>query len=140
MFVLPVLSQMLETSSKLTAAFAEVAVHAIPSVPPVQSTINTPQRNDILERAQNLLSSYSSAGGKNPILLIHHETSGFEMIAAIARYGDGLPSNVIPFGVHATTSLGHIEITGMITSGASQIICLANPERPGRIIRIGNRN
>ncbi len=93
-----------------------------------------PQRNDILERAQNLLSSYSGAGGKNPILLIHDETSGFEMIAAIARYGDGLPSNVIPFGVHATTSLGHIKIAGMITSGASQIICLANPKRPDELL------
>ena len=88
-----------------------------------------PQRNDTLTRLQNLLSSYSKAGGKNPVLLMHDEISGFEMISAIARYGEGLPANVIPYGLHATTSLGHVEMTGMIASGASQVICLANPER-----------
>lgn len=88
-----------------------------------------PQRNDTLTRLQNLISSYSSAGGTNPVLLMHDETSGFEMISAIARYGEGLAANVIPFGLHATTSLGHVEMTGMIASGASQVICLANPEQ-----------
>ena len=88
-----------------------------------------PQRNDTLTRVQNLLSDYKNAGGKNPILFIHDDISGFEMIAAIARYSEGLPANVIPFGMHATTSLGHIEIAGMIASGASQIIFLTNPQR-----------
>ena len=86
-----------------------------------------PQRNDTLVRVQNLLSAYSDAGGKKPILLMHDETSGLEMISAIARYGEGLPANVIPFALHAVTSLGHVEITGMIASGAAQVICLANP-------------
>ncbi len=88
-----------------------------------------PQRNDTLERLQNLLSSYAKAGGKNPVFLMHDETSGSEMISAIARYGEGLPANIIPYALHATTSLGHVEMTGMIASGASQVICLANPER-----------
>ena len=89
-----------------------------------------PQRNDTLGRVQNLLSTYLDAGGKNPIILAHDETSGTEMISAIARYGDGLPVNVIPLGLHATTSLGHVEIAGMISSGAAHVICLANPEFP----------
>lgn len=88
-----------------------------------------PQRNDILSRLQNLISSYSDAGGKNPVILVHDETSGLEMISAVARYGEGLPANVIPFATHATTTVGHVEISGMIASGASQVICLANPQR-----------
>ena len=88
-----------------------------------------PQRNDTISRLQALLKSYQNAGGKNPVLLIHDEISGTEMISAIARYGQGLPANVIPFGVHATTSIGHVEIAGLIASGASQVLCLANPER-----------
>lgn len=97
-----------------------------------------PQRNDTLQRVQNLLSNYSSAGGKNPILLLHDEIAGFEMIAAIARYGEGLPAHVIPFGFHATTSLGHVEIAGMVASGASQIICLASPENQDELSGLEN--
>ena len=92
-----------------------------------------PRRNDTLDRVQKLLSAYLGAGGKNPIILAHDEISGTEMIAAIARYGDGLPANVIPLGLHATTSLGHVEIAGMIGSGAAHVICLANPEFPDEI-------
>lgn len=88
-----------------------------------------PTRTDIISSSQNLLSNYKTAGGKNPVLLIHEDVAGFEMISAIARYGEGLPANVIPIGFHSATSLGHVEILGMIASGASQVILMANPQK-----------
>jgi len=85
-----------------------------------------PSRIDNIARAQNILSTYSDAGGKNPVLLLHDEQSGIEMIAAMARYGEGLPANVIPIGLHSVTSVGHVELLGMLSSGAVQVLILAN--------------
>lgn len=87
-----------------------------------------PAREDVISRAQNILSSYANASGKNPVLLLHDEQYGIEMVSAIARYGDGLPENVIPFGFHSATLFGHVELLGMIASGATQILLLADPK------------
>ncbi len=87
-----------------------------------------PPRSDIISRAQNVVSAYFSAGGQNPVLLIHDEPFGVEMVSALARFEDGLPANVIPLGFHAVTSLGHIELLGMIASGAAQVLLLTDPK------------
>jgi len=50
------------------------------------------------------------------------------MISAIARFGNGLPANLIPVGLHSITSLGHVELLGILASGASHIHLLASPE------------
>jgi len=86
-----------------------------------------PQRTDTISRLQALLANYKEAGGKNPVLLMHDETFGLEMISTLARYGDGLPANVIPHAMHAITTLGHVELTSMIASGAAQLVIITNP-------------
>ena len=48
------------------------------------------------------------AGGKNPFLLVHDD-HGRELISFSARYGDGLPSNVIPMQLDAIATFGHAE-------------------------------
>jgi len=87
-----------------------------------------PNRHDVVGRAQNMLKTYTEAGGKSPVFLIHDETHGIEMISAIARHGDGLPANVIPFSIHAATAVGHVELLSMISSGSAQIIIMTNPK------------
>jgi ferredoxin len=88
-----------------------------------------PQREDMLARAQLMLQTYMQAGGKEPVLLAHSSTTGFEMIAAIARYARGLPANVLPVSMHSVTTLGHVELAGYLASGARRIIILADPQR-----------
>ncbi|MEM9278793.1 MAG: 4Fe-4S binding protein [Pseudomonadota bacterium] len=88
-----------------------------------------PARTDIIGRSQNVLSAYTNAGGKEPFLLLHEAAGGAEMISAVARYGKGLPANAIPLGFHTTTTFGHVELLGMIASGAAHIMILTNPER-----------
>jgi len=92
-----------------------------------------PSRQDILTRARIMLEAYVSAGGKKPVLLVHEEIAGFEMISALSRFGQGLPANMIPLGLHAATMIGHVEIAGMIASGAAQVVVLANPERDNEL-------
>ncbi len=97
-----------------------------------------PTRNDIIKRAQNLIKSYTEAGGKNPVILLHDEISGLEMIGALARFGDGLPANVIPIASHASTVFGHVEVCSIIAAGASQVIVLGNPEHAEELVALEN--
>jgi len=92
-------------------------------------TYRYPRREDLIGKVQAMLSAYAEAGGQKPALLMHDETSGGELISAMARFGRGLPANVLPAPMHAATALGHVEMTALIASGAQRIVVLANPNR-----------
>ncbi len=88
-----------------------------------------PSRNDFIARSQLLLKSYSKAGGKDAVILIHDEKFGNEIISIAARFGSGLLPNVLPVVVHAITNVGHVELGALLASGASQIVLLADPAK-----------
>lgn len=90
-------------------------------------TYRYPRREDTIGHAQLMLRAYDEAGGKTPVLLLHDETFGTEMITAIARFGRGLPANMLPCSMHAVTSVGHTEMASLLASGARKIVVLANP-------------
>jgi len=93
-----------------------------------------PQRSDLVARAQILLAAYRGAGGVRPVLMLHDETHGAPLINMMARYGRGLPPNVIPIAQHAVFQTGHETLLAMLASGAAQVVCLIDPaakhERP----------
>ena len=91
-------------------------------------TYQYPVQSDLIANTQSLITRYRSAGGKNPVLLLHDHSFGADMIAAMARYGRGLPAHVIPQAVHAVSSIGHVEIAALIASGWEQVHLLANPQ------------
>jgi len=99
-----------------------------------------PSQTDMLQRMQMMLSAYSAAGGKNPVLLLHDEKHGTEMISAIARFGDGLPANVIPIALHATTVAGHPEMLGAIANGAARVLILTDPTREDELLGLQNES
>ena len=84
-----------------------------------------PNREDLVKRCQIMISTYLSAGGKNPVLLVHEETHGRQLIAAIARFGDGLAENVLPMSVQSIAHLGHDIFAAFFTSGVQSIVVLA---------------
>jgi ferredoxin len=88
-----------------------------------------PQRDGLTVRVQTLLKTYIGAGGKRPVLLVHDERYGAEMIAALARFGKGLPSHVIPFAVNEVTQIGHDWMAATFISGAASIILLVDPKK-----------
>ena len=88
-----------------------------------------PQRGDLIGRVQAMLAAYRRAGGARPVLLVHDERHGAELIAASGRFGRGLPANVIPLGVYAVTGLGHDILAGLLAAGADQIVLLAGAEQ-----------
>ncbi|PTW60856.1 4Fe-4S dicluster protein [Breoghania corrubedonensis] len=88
-----------------------------------------PRRADLVGRLQTLIAAYARAGGKRPVLLLHDETYGDEMIATMARMGRGLPANVLPVGLHSVFHTGHEVMLAAILAGAQDVVWLANPQK-----------
>jgi ferredoxin len=88
---------------------------------------DTPPVAHILTRIRTLAETYLAAGGKAPRLLVHDTEHGTEMISLSARFGRGLPADVIPLAVEALAGFGHAEMLAGLASGFHGIDILAAP-------------
>jgi ferredoxin len=88
-----------------------------------------PPHDALLRKLRTLLTAYAVAGGKDPILLVHDGGHGMELIDALARHGDGLPANVLPFALNEVTQVGLELIAAAFAYGASamRILLRARP-------------
>jgi ferredoxin len=88
-----------------------------------------PPADALLRKLRTLLSVYRDAGGVSPILLIHDEDHGGALIDALARHGDGLPANILPFAVNEVTQIGMELIAAAFAFGAvaMRVILRAKP-------------
>jgi ferredoxin len=78
-----------------------------------------PSAEALIGRLRTLLMTYREAGGLHPIVLMHDQGHGAELIDALARYGDGLPANTLPFAVNEVTQIGLETIAATFAYGAS---------------------
>ncbi|MFQ6553919.1 4Fe-4S binding protein [Aestuariibius insulae] len=90
-------------------------------------TYDAPPVDTIFRRVQTLASTFRKAGGTAPRLLVHDASHGREMIALAARYGAGLPADVIPLEVEALSGFGHAEILAALASGFASVDLLLSP-------------
>jgi ferredoxin len=88
-----------------------------------------PPADMLLGKLRALLTTYRGAGGDHPVVLVHDDAHGTELIDALARFGDGLPANVLPFAVNEVTQLGLEAIAAAFAYGASAMRVL-NRARP----------
>lgn len=86
-----------------------------------------PQRADLLARINTLVSTYLAAGGKAPEILVHDAGFGMELLSMSARFGRGLPANVLPFAVNEVTQAGHDAMLAMLAAGATRVVLATNP-------------
>jgi ferredoxin len=68
-----------------------------------------------------MLHAYGEAGGAHAIVLLHDEAYGTPMIGALARFGDGLPANVLPVCVNEVTQVGLESVAAAFAYGASAL-------------------
>jgi ferredoxin len=80
-----------------------------------------PPSDALLRKLRVLLSTYREAGGAQPVLLLHNGEHGRPLIEALARYGDGLPANVLPIEVNEITQVGLEALAGGFAYGATAI-------------------
>jgi ferredoxin len=80
-----------------------------------------PPSDALLRKLRTLLVAYTQAGGTLPVLMFHDGEHGAEMIDALARYGDGLPANVLPVQVNEVTQVGLEAVAAAFAYGASAV-------------------
>ncbi|WP_137700717.1 4Fe-4S binding protein [Marimonas lutisalis] len=79
-----------------------------------------------MRRIQTLAKAYLNAGGTAPRLLVH-DSHGTEMIKLGARYGRGLPADVIPVEMPAIGAIGHAEMVAALAAGFASVSLLPGP-------------
>ncbi|MFV0300008.1 MAG: 4Fe-4S binding protein [Paracoccus sp. (in: a-proteobacteria)] len=89
-------------------------------------SFETPPRDHLLRRIRVLAETFTRAGGHAPRLLVH-DGHGADMIRLAARFGRGLPADVIPLLVEALPSFGHAEILAALVSGFGHVAILPGP-------------
>jgi ferredoxin len=77
-----------------------------------------PPSETLLRRLRALLTAYREAGGSEPIVLIHDDAHGTPLIDALARFGEGLPANVLPVAVNEVTQVGLEAVAAGFAYGA----------------------
>ena len=80
-----------------------------------------PPADALMRRLRLLLTAYREGGGARPVLLVHDDDHGTLLIDALARHGDGLPANVLPFAVNEVTQTGLEMLAAAFAYGASGV-------------------
>ena len=88
-----------------------------------------PGRQDLLARIQTLATTYRAAGGERPVLLLHDESHGAGLIAMTARFGRGLPVNVIPLSLYSVFQVGHEIFASAFANGFERVVVAAPPDK-----------
>jgi ferredoxin len=85
------------------------------------ATYAVPPSDELLRKLRTLLLTYRDAGGEQAIVLFHDESHGAPLIDALARFGDGLPANVLPVSVNEVTQIGLEAIAALFAYGSSAV-------------------
>ncbi len=88
---------------------------------------DAPPPDFLFRRLQTLASTWRKLASGAPRLLVHDATHGAEMIRLSARYGKGLPADVIPFETSAVAGFGHAEALAALGCGFGSVTVLISP-------------
>jgi ferredoxin len=91
-------------------------------------TYDAPSTDGIFRQLETLARVFRKAGGENPRLLVHDDTHGVEMIQLAARFGRGLPADVIPMDLSALAGFGHAEMLAAFGAGFADVYILLGPK------------
>lgn len=88
---------------------------------------DSPPVSAVFRRLDTLSSTYRKTGGTAPRLLVHDADHGTEMIGLSARFGRGLPADVIPFAMDSLAAFGHAEMMAALSCGFASVDVLLAP-------------
>ncbi|MCA8879829.1 MAG: 4Fe-4S binding protein [Rhodobacteraceae bacterium] len=88
---------------------------------------DAPPVADLFAEIRLMAAAYRAAGGAAPRLLVHDDTHGREMIALAARFGRGLPADVVPLELPALAAFGHAEMMAALATGFVAVDLLLAP-------------
>ncbi|KIN70323.1 Iron-sulfur cluster-binding protein [Sulfitobacter noctilucae] len=97
-------------------------------------TYDAPPVDALFRRLSTLATTYRTAGGTSPRLLVHDAEFGREMISLAARFGRGLPGHVIPIEIDALSGFGHAEMLAALACGFEHVDLLLSPKTEQDVI------
>lgn len=89
-------------------------------------TYAAPPVAQLLRRIETLAGAFRAAGGRDPRLLVH-DAHGAGMIRLAARFGRGLPADVIPLELDTVSGFGHAEMLAALAHGFAAVDILLSP-------------
>ncbi len=98
------------------------------------ASYDDPPVGTLFARLRALASAYRDAGGTKPRVLFHDADWGSEMIRLSARFGRGLPANVIPVAVPSVEGVGHAEMLAALGVGFAGINVMPGPKSDRAVI------
>ena len=101
------------------------------------ASYDDPPVEHLFQRLRTLASAYRAAGGTAPRALFHDAEHGGEMIRLLARFGSGLPGDVIPLEVNNTEMIGHAELLAALGVGFSSAGILVSPRSDRTTLEAG---
>ncbi|SFT77909.1 4Fe-4S binding protein [Sedimentitalea nanhaiensis] len=94
--------------------------------PSTAITYDDPPVAQLLARMETLARAFRGAGGGDPRLLVH-DAHGAEMIRLAARFGRGIPADVIPLELKVISGFGHAEMLAALAYGFAGVTVLLAP-------------
>jgi ferredoxin len=93
------------------------------------ASYSLPSADALMRRLRALLQTYRNAGGSDAVVMFHDGEHGEDIIDALARFGAGLPANVLPLRVNEVTQLGPEVLAAVFACGGSgaAIVTRARP-------------
>lgn len=88
---------------------------------------DAPPVEHVFQRIQTLAATWRKLSADTPHLLVHDGDHGLELIRLTARYGKGLPHNVIPMESAALAGFGHAEMLAALAGGFQSVTLLLSP-------------
>lgn len=92
------------------------------------ASYSLPNADALMRRLRTLLQIYRKAGGEQAVVLFHDGDHGDPLIDALARFGDGLPANVLPVRVNEVTQLGPETLAAVFAYGGTGIALLTRAQ------------
>lgn len=77
-----------------------------------------PPTDALIRKLRALVLAYRAAGSRDAVVLFHDGDHGEPLIAALARFGRGMPANVIPVRVNEVSQIGPETIAALFAYGA----------------------
>ena len=90
------------------------------------ATADDPPVQHLFNRMRVMANAYREAGGGTPRLLVHDD-HGAEMIRLAARFGRGLPADVVPIEIPSLSVFGHAEQLAALAVGFASVAILPGP-------------
>lgn len=92
------------------------------------ASYDDPSVDYLFRRLRVLSQTFRDSGGVSPRVLFHDEEHGGEMIRLSARFGRGLPADVIPVDVSNVEGVGHAELIAAMGVGFTEALVLIGPK------------